>query len=202
MITHIISNSFHIFRELGSFGVFLSMFIENIGIPLPTEIGYLLGQELIITKQHSWLFIVFILTIGHTAGALLSYSIGRWGNDVVSHKIQGNKKIIEVHDKLNAWYKKYGNTTVFITRFVGYVRPWSSYVAGFAGIDFWSFLVWTFVGSLIFNVMSLYFTKIFILIWRRYEILHLTILLVGFIFFFGFLIYEAVKFLTKSKIKN
>ena len=129
----------------------------------------------------------------------MSYWIGRKGDRYVREKIKNGGKLKDTHDLLVKWYKKYGIITVFLTRFVGYVRPWSSYVAGFAEVDFWPFLLWTFVGSLIFNIICLYFTSIFVLIWRRYEIYHVYIAVIMFIFFFGLIIFELTKYLLSKK---
>jgi len=193
MIENLILTIFHFFRGLGITGMFLSMFTENIGIPLPTEIGYLVGQELVnLGKYHYWL-ILLVTTAGHVGGSLVSYGLGRWGDSAVSRKIRQQKRIIKVHERLSKWYQKYGNLTIFLTRFVGYVRPWSSYVAGFAGVRFWPFFIYTLIGSIIFNIFNLYFANVFILIWRRYVILHLLIVSVIGLIFFAFIIYELLK---------
>lgn len=190
---------FHLFKNLGAFGVILSMFIENMGVPFPTEIGYLLGQELISLGRHSWIFILTILTFGHTAGAVLSYAIGRWGDKALMKRMDQNKDIAIIHKKIRAWYKKYGIITIFATRFIGYVRPWSSYIAGFSGIEFLPFLVWTVLGSLIFNVIALYFSGVLIFIWRKYEVLHISIAIIGFLLFFSFFIGLFIKYLKSKK---
>jgi len=202
MMQGFILTIFTFFKSLGLVGAFLSMFIENIGIPLPTEIGYLIGQNAINLKTHSYFLILFILTFGHLNGSLLSYWIGRSGNKYVTKKLQENSKIKQVKIRLEKWYAKYGNLTLFITRFVGYVRPWSSYVAGFAKVDFWPFVLWTTLGSILFNVICLYTSGIFITVWRQYSQFHIIIMIVMFISFFGALIYELIKFfhsLTKQK---
>ena len=200
MLTQIVSSAFHLFQSLGSAGVFVSMLVENIGVPLPTEIGYLIAQELISTGKHSWTFMIVVLTLGHTTGALISYSVGRWGDGIVKSDMQkSNKNVQELHVKLQGWYDKYGNITIFGTRFIGYVRPWSSYIAGFSGVAFWPFFIWTLLGSLIFNIMTLYFTGALIVIWRRYEVYHFLISAIGFFLFFGFLFYVLYKYLRDRK---
>ncbi len=197
MIDHPINWCFHLFQHLGMFGAFLSMLIENLGIPLPTEIGYLIGQNSINTGRYAYLFVLAVLTFGHVAGSLISYTIGKLGHGFVSRKIEKKQRIAVVHDKLEGWYAKYGNLTVFLTRFVGYVRPWSSYIAGFAGVEFWTFLAWTALGSLIFNILTLYFTSIFLLVWRRFSTYHFLFIAIGLILFFGLVITELLKYFIR-----
>jgi len=199
MIEQITMIIFHAFQSLGAIGIFISMFIENIGIPLPTEIGYLLGQELISSGTHSWLFILAVLTMGHTCGAIVSYYFGRLGDNKLSKKIEKSKKFKNIHEKLENWYSKYGSITVFATRFIGYVRPWSSFVAGFSRIKFTPFIIWTFLGSLLFNIISLFLTGILIMVWREYEYLHIIISVVGFLLFFGLVIVSIYKYLIGEK---
>lgn len=199
-MTHLlVFHIFGFFKSLGLLGAFLSMFIENVGVPLPTEIGYLIGQNMIVQGVHSYFFILFVLTAGHLAGALVSYGVGRWGGEMVMTKLKGNKKINEVHVKLEKWYKKYGSLTVFLTRFVGYVRPWSSLVAGFAEVPFWPFLLWTTLGTIIFNIMTLYFSGVILLVWRRFAFFHFWIILIVAVSFLAVFIYGIVVSLLPDK---
>jgi len=199
---HLVASVFHFFQSLSIYGVFLSMFVENIGVPLPTEIGYLIGQDLIIRNIFSYGSILFVLTLGHVSGAVVSFGIGRLGNNYLKTKLKSNRKVAEVHHKLGEWYQKNGNLTVFLTRFIGYVRPWSSFVAGLAKIKFWPFLFWTTIGSLIFNIITLYFSQILILIWRRYAVYHFLIVIVVSVLFFGVIFYELWKYLNSRRRKK
>ena len=196
---HFVTVIFDLFRGLGVWGAMLSMFVENLGIPLPTEIGYLIAQNLVNTGRVAYPLILIVLTIGHVAGSIISYLIGRAGDSFVTKKLKENSRIREVRGKLKKWYAKYGNLTVFLARFVGYVRPWSSFVAGFSEVPFWPFLIWTTLGSLIFNVFTLYFTGIVIMIWRRYASFHFWIIVIGLILFSGLLIYGLVSGWLKKK---
>jgi len=201
MIMELVNLLVHYFTQLGIYGVFLSMFIENIGIPLPTELGYLIAQNFINQGKYSYVIIITILTLGHLTGSIISYGIGRYGDNFVKNKLQSNNKIHKVHKILTRWYKNYGTVTVFLTRFIGYIRPWSSFIAGFANVPFIPFVLWTALGSFIFNLIALYLSNLFSLIWRTYSNLHLLIIiLVGCLFFASF-IYWIFKNLYKKIFK-
>lgn len=193
MIDNILFGLFQFFKSLGLLGAFLSMFLENIGIPLPTEIGYLISQNLLNTEKYGYFFIIFILTLGHLSGALVSYQIGLWGDVLVTKKLKKSAKIQEVRVKLEKWYQRWGNLTIFFSRFWGYVRPWSSFVAGFAKVKLWPFLLWTALGSLIFNILALYFSSLILLIWRKYAPFHFYLTLILFFSFFGLVFYSLLK---------
>lgn len=199
MINHVGVEIYQFFQSMSLWGAFLNMFIENVGIPFPTEVGYLIGRDLIFQGKYSFSFVVFVLTLGNVLGSLLSYRLGVLGDNYVARKMKTNNRLIEAQKKLRLWYKKYGNLAVFIARFVGYVRPWSSFVAGFASIDFWPFLLWTTVGALIFNIGAVYFAGIIVLIWRNFEPYRFIIAVIFFLLFFGAFIYEAINLLIKKK---
>lgn len=184
---------YHLFGSLGLAGAFASMFVENIGLPLPTEIGYVIACDLIDKQGYSYPYVLFLLTFGHLAGSLLSWKIGRLGNNFTSRKLAQSQRIVETREKLEKWYARYGNLTVFLTRFVGYVRPWSSFVAGFAKVRFGPFVLWTFLGSFLFNIFALYLSSIFILVWRRYGNYHFLIAILLFLTFFALIIRELVR---------
>lgn len=199
MFRHLFEYFFVLFKSLSVFGVFLSMFIENIGIPLPTEIGYLIAHDLVASGRYSYLLILLVLVAGHVIGSTVSYLFGVWGEKYIHNKLKGDNKLRGVQEKLNSWYSKYGDVTVFLARFVGYVRPWSSFVAGLAEVPFGIFLFWTTLGSLIFNILNLYLAKIFMAIWWRYEVYHFWIILIAFLFFFGGIIYSLINKVYSKK---
>jgi membrane protein DedA with SNARE-associated domain len=178
------------------------MFIENIGIPLPTEIGYLIAKEIITLGLHSYLTVLLILTLGHVVGSTVSYTIGILSDRLLFMKLSKSDKLEKTDAKLKKWFEKYGTITIFITRFVGYVRPWSSFVAGLGKVRFWPFLFWTALGSLIFNIFCLYFSGLILIIWRHYGNLHLYIVAVVFLCFFGFIIYAALHRIFFSRKKK
>ena len=199
---HFIMFFYHFFHSLGLLGAFLSMLIENLGIPLPTEIGYLIARQIITENRNLYIPVLMILTLGHVVGAVISYGAGVMSDNFVIAKLSKSNKIKQIDQKLKKWYNQYGTLTVFLTRFVGYIRPWSSFVAGLAEVKFWPFLLWTALGSLIFNIICLYFSGILIAVWRRYESLHLVIATSMFLLFFAFMIYSIIKFIFSRKAET
>jgi len=199
MLERFLISIYHFLQALGPAGIFASMFTENIGIPLPTEIGYVIAWQLIAAEKLSYTLAMVILTAGHLSGSLISWQLGRWGGTYTTRRLMGSQRFLRTRERLEKWYARYGNATVFLTRFVGYVRPWASFVAGFAKVGFWPFVTWTFLGSLIFNIICLQVTGLLVAGWRRYSEYHLPIAVLLFFTFFGFLIYEVLKLLRESR---
>ena len=183
------------FRHYGLLGMFLSMFIENIGIPLPTEIGYLIGVTYTQVHPNSTLFIVSLLTLGHVAGSSVAYAIGRYGHKWFHQRLHYSRRYQDIHDRLVRWYDEYGAITIFATRFIGYVRPWSSFVAGYVEFPFPMFVGLTLIGSLIFNLIALYSSWIVVTVWQRYAAYHIVIAVMITLSFSGFIMYQLFRHL-------
>jgi membrane protein DedA with SNARE-associated domain len=157
----------HIIHSFGLSGVFLLLFFENLGLPLPTEVGYVFAQALITDHHYSYLVVFSVLQASHCLGALSAYAVGRYFRDKRHNLPFTGQSASDAQDKLDIWFKKHGDATIFLSRLIGYVRPWSSYLAGVARTSFWPFLIYTFLGTAVFNVISLSFTTTFVHLWRH-----------------------------------
>lgn len=176
----------HLIATYGLVGIFISIAIENIGIPLPTEAAFLVGNQLIRNGNYSFWLIFTLIVLAQLASSIIAYYIGILINRGVIRQIHA-KKIKEVSLKVTGWYKKYGPITVFATRLIGYVRPWSSIVAGIAEFPFIPFVVWTLLGSMVFVYITLHFTYYLVNLWLVYPIIQPMIVIGVFISFFGFI---------------
>lgn len=180
----------HIVEHWGMLGAFAVMVIENLGIPFPTEIGFLVAQGLISAGDISYPLAVIVITLGHVTGSVIAYSIGRWGDKKLTHYFTKNKRLKSAKERIEEWYHKYGSATIFFTRNFGYVRPWASLIAGFAKAPFTTFLLWTTIGSLVFSSFTLYITKYVVFIWQNNPDLHIIMSIIVGILFFGLIAAE------------
>lgn len=170
----------HLLKDLGIFGIFISIFLENTGIPFPTEAAYIYAVVL-IEQGHSYWLLLAILVAGHVIGSSAAYAMGYWGEIFLTNRFGNKEKFAKTDEWLHRWYSKYGAVTVFITRFVGYVRPWSSFIAGFAKINFLVFLFWTLLGSSIFTIILLEVTKRLIHLWHGAHGYLRVLMVIGFL---------------------
>lgn len=156
-------------------GIFVSMLIENIGIPLPTEGAFLVGMHLINQGRYSFWEMYWYIVASHIAGAVIAYWLGRAFERRLTSRFAHSKKFTAAKTAIDKWYDKYGSVTVLATRVIGYVRPWSSLIAGMAKFPFWPFLFWSMVGTLIFVYPTMKVTAVLVTIWNRYPIAHILI---------------------------
>ena len=145
-----------VMNTYGYIGILLLIAIENIFPPIPSEVILTFGGFMTTTSNMSIIGVIVVSTIGSVVGAIVLYGIGvlidvnrlekmvdKWG-----HILRLTSKDI---DKANAWFHKFGVWAVFLGRLVPLVRSLISIPAGMAHMNFAIFLLFTTVGSLIWN---------------------------------------------------
>ncbi|HRY82641.1 MAG TPA: DedA family protein [Candidatus Moranbacteria bacterium] len=142
---------------LGYSGVALMMAIESACIPLPSEIIMPFSGYLVFKGQFSLLGVSLAGAIGCVIGSILAYWIGYIGGRPLAEKY-GRYVLVTKHDLdiADNFFKKYGNTAVFISRLLPVVRTFISLPAGIARMNFWQFITYTFLGSFPFCFLLAY----------------------------------------------
>ena len=150
-----------IMNQFGYFGMFFLIFIENIFPPIPSEVVLLFGGFMTTyTKLHVVLMIIFS-TLGSVVGAIVLYYVGKILNKDRLKKLVAGKvgKVLRLKasdiDKADHWFDTKGNKTVFFCRFVPVVRSLISIPAGMSEMPMAKFLLYTTVGSAIWNSVLL-----------------------------------------------
>ncbi|AIF68160.1 DedA family protein [Terribacillus saccharophilus] len=146
-------------EQFGYFAIVLLMAGENVFPPIPSEIILLFGGFLTTTSGSVTVVgVIIAATIGAVIGAIILYGIGllldverlekivdRWG-----HILRIKKE--DIH-KADAWFDKYGVWTIFLCRFVPVIRSLISIPAGMSNMNFPLFLIFTTLGTLIWNTV-------------------------------------------------
>lgn len=146
-----------IMNKFGYFGVFFLIAIENIFPPIPSEVILLFGGFMTTYSKINILGVIIASTLGSLVGALILYYIGKILNKDRLKKIVKGKigKILRLKakdiDKADEWFDKKGNKTVFFCRFVPILRSLISIPAGMSEMPMPKFLLYTTVGSIIWN---------------------------------------------------
>lgn len=147
-----------IMNEFGYWGIFLLIALENVFPPIPSEVILTFGGFMTTTSELTVVGVVAYSTIGSVAGAVILYGIGRlidvermekiidrWG-----HILRLTKK--DIH-KADQWFDKYGVWTVFFCRLIPLIRSLISIPAGMSHMNFGVFLLFTTLGTLMWNVI-------------------------------------------------
>ncbi|MEK3785912.1 MULTISPECIES: DedA family protein [Paenibacillus] len=145
-------------EEYGYLGIMLMIALENVFPPIPSEVILTFGGFMTTTSELTVPGVVVAATIGSVLGAVILYGVGRilsvermesiverWG-----HILRVKKEDIR---KADAWFDKYGPWTVLFCRMIPLIRSLISIPAGMSGMNFWVFLFFTTIGTLIWNVI-------------------------------------------------
>lgn len=151
----------NIMNKYGYLGILFLITIENIFPPIPSEViltlgGFMTSQE---TCTMSLLGVIVFSTLGSVLGAIILYYVGYILNIDRLIKLCDSKigKILCLKkEDINKSYNKFnekGNLTVLYSRFVPILRSLISIPAGMNKMKFSLFMVYTFIGSLIWNTV-------------------------------------------------
>ncbi|GGA34261.1 DedA family protein [Psychrobacillus lasiicapitis] len=145
-------------NQFGYLGVFLLILVENIFPPIPSEVILTLGGFMTTTTLMTKFGMIVASTAGSVSGAAILYWIGTLLDVERLEKIvQKYGKFLrltikDIH-KADAWFDKYGVWAVFFGRLVPLVRSLISIPAGMSNMKFSLFLLFTTLGTLIWNTI-------------------------------------------------
>ncbi|MBD7970781.1 DedA family protein [Paenibacillus gallinarum] len=145
-------------EQFGYIGIALIIALENVFPPIPSEIVLPFGGFMTTYTSLTVFWVIIAATIGSVVGAVILYGVGllldverlekiveRWG-----HILRIKKEDIR---KADAWFDKYGYWTVLFCRMIPLVRSLISIPAGMSNMKFGLFLVYTTIGTLIWNTI-------------------------------------------------
>ncbi len=188
-------------NHYGLAAMFVMMIVENLGFPMPTEIAFIVGQSMVVSGTVGYVEFFTIVLIGKTIGSIITYFLGKYFAGRIKHldNQNGLKKSQRVFE---LWMKKYGSFAVFLSRVIGYVRPWSSYLAGIGEIKFVPFIFYNILGSgVIIAVTMLFFGYLFSL-WQSYDFLRPLVFAMILISSVGFWVWFAILDRIRRKAKK
>ncbi len=140
-------------EKLGAVGVGLTILIETVIPPIPSEVVLGAAGVLINEGRLSLVPVILWATVGSVVGALVLYSVGRALGPRRSHAFLDRLPLVETEDvdKTFDWFERHGRSAVFFGRMVPIVRSFVSVPAGVVKMPLPQFLLYTTAGSLIWN---------------------------------------------------
>ena len=150
-----------VMNQYGYLGVFLMIAIENIFPPIPSEVILLFGGFMTTKSDLSFIGVTITSTIGSVVGAIVLYGIGAWIVERNLYRfVNRYGKFLRVKtkdiDRTIQWFDKYGYWTIFFCRFVPLLRSLISIPAGLTRMNLPLFMLFTTIGTLIWNIVLIY----------------------------------------------
>lgn len=140
-------------ESLGAVGVGLSILVETVVPPIPSEAVLGLAGVLINEGRMSVVPVVLFATLGSILGAIFFYVVGKALGPRRAHAFLDRLPLVETEDvdRTFAWFEKHGRSAVFFGRMVPIVRSFISVPAGVVKMPFLQFILYSAAGSLIWN---------------------------------------------------
>ncbi len=141
-----------LFARYGYSVVFLGVFLENTGLPVPGETMLLAGAAM---AQYGWLSLGRVIVTA-IAGAILGDNLGffvgrRYGRGLVE-RLGGKIGLTPQRlAQFDVFFHKYGGRTVFIARFITGLRVFGAVLAGASGLRWPTFLVYNAAGAIVWS---------------------------------------------------
>jgi membrane protein DedA with SNARE-associated domain len=146
------------FEKMGTLGIALLMFAENVFPPIPSELIMPLAGFSAAQGQRNLVIVIVAGSIGSLLGALLWYYIGqkvgaerleRWARKHGRWLTLSPKEV----EQACAWFNRHGGKAVFIGRLIPAVRTLISVPAGIARMPLASFLLYSAAGTILWTAL-------------------------------------------------
>lgn len=156
--------------DYGLWAVFITMTLESAAIPIPSEIVVPYGGFLAAQGHTALWAVVLVATLANLVGSTIAYGVGRWGGRALVERY-GRYVFMSTHhlDMAEEWFARRGEVTVFATRMMPAVRTFISVPAGVARMNYVRFAVYSFLGSLPWNLALAYLGYVFGENWERLQ---------------------------------
>jgi len=103
-------------------------------------------------EMNIWL-IVLVSTFANLTGSIIAYEIGKYLGRGFAERYGKYVLLNMDHLKLvEGWFEKYGSLTVFFSRMLPLVRTVNALPAGIGKMNFPKFCIYTFLGSIPWNL--------------------------------------------------
>ena len=150
---------FDLINQFGYMAISFLIAIENVFPPIPSEVILSFAGFATHHSQMTVVGTIIASTIGAVLGALILYGVGWFLNEERLERILDHKafkmlgfKRGDVQKAIN-WFDKYGTGAIFYGRCIPVVRSLISIPAGIAKVKVSKFLIYTTLGSLVWNTI-------------------------------------------------
>jgi membrane protein DedA with SNARE-associated domain len=147
----------HLIEQLGYPSVFFLMVMESMVFPVPSEAVMPFAGFLVEQRSFSFSGVIVVSTLGSIVGSLISYHAGYFGGMPFVKKF-GRYALLDVEEleATEKFFRKRGEITILICRFIPVVRHLISIPAGIGKMNILRFSIFTIIGAGIWNAFLTY----------------------------------------------
>jgi membrane protein DedA with SNARE-associated domain len=145
---------------LGYVGVALLVALENVFPPIPSEVVLPFAGFVASDGDANLIGMIVAATIGSLVGALVLYGVSAWiGADRVGHFVVRYGRWLRITEsdvaKAEGWFDRHSNRAVLLCRCIPLVRSLISIPAGLRRMSLGPFVIYTVIGSAIWNTVMI-----------------------------------------------
>jgi membrane protein DedA with SNARE-associated domain len=141
-----------VLRDLGYAGLVLLMLVETVFPPIPSEAVLPLAGYLVERGEFAFVAVLLASTAGSVLGAVLLYEAARRGGRPFALRFLRFARLEESRLKeAERWFARRGALIVLFGRCVPGMRSLVSLPAGLLRMPRWEYLLFTLLGSLVWN---------------------------------------------------
>lgn len=142
----------NIINELGYIGIFIGMTIESSFFPFPSEVILIPAGALIAQGKMTFGMVFAAGLLGSLAGALINFFLAMYlGRTTIDFLVSKYKRIIFLNEakikQSDDYFRKHGEITTFVGRFIPVIRQLISLPAGFSRMNLFKFCLFTSLGA-------------------------------------------------------
>ena len=147
-----------VIEQLGYLGVALLVVAENVFPPIPSEVVLPFAGFVAQRGSESVVLMILAATVGSVGGALIMYWIAAVIGDERLHSFTRKfGKWVQIREvdltRAEEWFDRHATSAVLIGRCVPLIRSVVSIPAGFRRMKLIPYIVYTFLGSLVWNIL-------------------------------------------------
>jgi membrane protein DedA with SNARE-associated domain len=140
----------HFIEQYGLIVVFLLIAAESAGVPLPGETA-LVAAGVFAARGHYSIVTVIVVA---AAAAIIGDNIGYWLGRKLGRGFLQRYAIVKrfsdrVLPRAERFFDKHGGKAIFFARFTAGLRVAGAWIAGFARMPWWRFLLWNAAGGIV-----------------------------------------------------
>lgn len=147
-----------VIEQLGYLGVALLVVLENVFPPIPSEIVLPFAGFVAQQGNYSVVLMILAATVGSVIGALIMYWIAAIIGDERLHAFTRRfGKWVQIREadltRAEEWFDRHAMSAVLVGRCVPLIRSVVSIPAGFRRMKLVPYIAYTFLGSLVWNIL-------------------------------------------------
>ena len=150
---------------IGYPGIVLAMALENIFPPIPSEAVLPFAGALSAKGELSFWGAIAAGTVGSLIGAVVLYAVGYVAREAGVRRLvaaYGRYLFISESDldRSAAWFERYGEAIIFFGRLIPLIRSIISVPAGYTRMNMVRFLIYTTLGTTLWNLILTYIGRV------------------------------------------